>query len=265
MITDEQLAKAVAEVRRDGIAITKSVFSIDEVNTLRSGAFLALTQVEEIARRGYKHKALETVDTGRTKSPALLFWPSLVNETLESFRRDARLQAIVGALLGPNIKQLNNQVYYRLPGDTDSFAWHQDIMFRAPRKDYPGIVEQDAYLQTAIIVDPIRTSRGAIEYVVGSHKMGDLDLVENGARGLRGFQPDDRPDSIAHLPVKSYEADPGDVMIWSALTVHGSAANRSENHRMYYMNGFAKADCSKPWPYYVKNGRAQRIDPSKIP
>ena len=260
-----QLLDAISHYRRDGVAVVKSVFSAEEMNTLRSAAFMALTDPGEINRRGYKHCALETVDTGSTKSPALLFWPSLANETLERFRRDERLQEIVRSILGPHVKQLNNQIYFRLPGDTDSFAWHQDIMFRVPREDYPGIVEQDAYLQVAIVVDPIRESNGAIEYVVGSHKIGDLSLVQSDTPSLRGYDHDGRPARVAHLPVKAYEADPGDVMIWSSLTVHGSAENQSGTHRMYFMNGFAKAECCKPWPYYMKDGRIQEIDTGAIP
>ena len=169
-------------------------------------------------------------------------------------------------ILGPDVKQLNNQIYYRLPGDGDSFAWHQDIMFRSPRSDYPGIIEQDAYLQTGIIIDRMCSENGGVEYVLGSHKLGDIGLVaDRDYAALRGFERDRNAEKFAHLPTRIFDADPGDVLIWSSLIVHGSTQNRSEHHRMYYMNGFAKAACCRPWPYYLRDGRLVPLDVSLIP
>ena len=59
-------------------------------------------------------------------------WPALVDATLDAIRCDPRMVAIVEGLLGPEVKQLDDQIYFRLPGDPDSFAWHQDVMFRRP-------------------------------------------------------------------------------------------------------------------------------------
>jgi ectoine hydroxylase-related dioxygenase (phytanoyl-CoA dioxygenase family) len=252
--------------RRDGVALIPGVFTAREADALRSAAYMALTQLGEIKAKGYRHLALETVKHADVESPALLFWPCLANRSLDAFRTDLRLRKIVSELLGPDVKQLNNQLYFRLPGDGDSFAWHQDIMFRTPRRDYPEIVERDAYLQTAIIVDPMRKTNGGVEFVLGSHKLGDLGLVENGKfRELRGFDRTKNASRFADLPTHIFEADAGDVMIWSSLTVHGSEANRSDQHRMYYMNGFAAAECSKPWPDYLQYGELAALDPSSIP
>ena len=124
---EARLAETLSQYQRDGIAVIRSVFTPSEMNTLRSAAFMALTELGDIGHNGYRGKALETVDTGQTKSPALVFWPALASAALDEFRTDPRLQTIVRALLGPDVKQLNNQIYFRLPGDTDSFAWHQDI------------------------------------------------------------------------------------------------------------------------------------------
>jgi len=252
--------------RRDGVTVIKGVFRPEEMNEIRSAAYMALTQLSKITENGYKYRPLETTTRSGGESPALIFWPSLANETLDRYRKDERLQKIVSSILGPNVKQLNNQLYYRLPGDGDSFAWHQDIMFRSPRSEYPGIIEQDAYLQTAIIVDRMRAENGGVEYVLGSHKLGDIGIIEDNDFGsLRGFDRNKNAEKFKHLPTKIFDADPGDMLIWSSLIVHGSQPNRSEHHRMYYMNGFAKAECSKPWPYYIKDGKLADLDPSMIP
>jgi ectoine hydroxylase-related dioxygenase (phytanoyl-CoA dioxygenase family) len=221
--------------RRDGAALIEAVFTAQEVDGLRAAAFMALTELAQIRAAGYRHNALETVKYNGNEAPALLFWPSLANRKLDAFRTDRRLRAIVSELLGPDIKQLNNQLYYRLPGDGDSFAWHQDIMFRAPLDEYPGIVENDAYLQTAIVVDAMNPENGGVEFVLGSHRLGDLGLVDVGSRALRGFDRTRNAAAFAELPTRIFEAEPGDVLIWSSLTVHGSEPNRSDQHRMYYV------------------------------
>ncbi|MGE3770356.1 MAG: phytanoyl-CoA dioxygenase family protein [Bdellovibrionales bacterium] len=261
----------VSAYQDNGVVVIPGVFSVPEINLLRSAAFMALTQIQKISAAGYKHGALEEVRHKNSPipstSPALLFWGALVNPVLDAFRTDRRLREIVTNLLGPDVKQLNNQMYYRLPGDGDSFAWHQDIMFRTPLAEYPGIIENDAYLQTAIVVDRISKENGGIEFVYGSHKLGNLNLIEypRDTRNLRGFSRDGSATPFAHLISDVVEANPGDVMVWSSLTVHGSESNTSQQHRMYYMNGFAAAAHCQPWPWYTKDGILQPLDASLIP
>jgi hypothetical protein len=82
---------------------------------------------------------------------------------------------------------------------------------------------------------------------------------------LRGFRREELPGHIRALRQVPMEADPGDVLVWSSLTVHGSEANTSNDSRMYYMNGFARARNCTPWPHYCQNGRIIDLDPSRIP
>lgn len=255
----------VAAYRRDGVTRIPQVFSADEVNALRSSVYLALTKIADAERAGGP-AALQIINRSGTPSPALLFWPATLNAVVDKFRMDPRLIRIVTSVIGPDTKQLNNQFYFRLPGDGDSFAWHQDVMFRSPRSEYPGLVDQDAYLQTAIIIDPMRAANGGVEYVLGSHKLGDLHVVDDhNFSALRGFEREVNAAKFNHLPTKLFDADPGDVIIWSSLIVHGSQPNRSSGHRSYLMNGFAKAECCRPWPWYTKGGELQPLDTNAIP
>ncbi len=138
-------------------------------------------------------------------------------------------------------------------------------MFRSPQADYPGIVEKDACLQTAIIIDDMSEENGPIQFVLGSHQLGDLKLVSEDYVALRGFSPIAETAAFAHLLVKKLTAQSGDVVIWSSLSEHGSERNPSKSPRAYYMNGFAKAECSRPWPDYLKNGKLQALDFRSIP
>jgi len=266
-ITEEALLACRAEYRVYGVARLRGVFNRNEINLLRKSALHALTQLPEISNAGYRHAPLETVrDADGHASPALVFWPCLANKALDGLRVDARLQSVVTAILGPDVKQLNNQFYYRLPGDSDSFAWHQDIMFRHPLDTYPRIVEDDGYLQTAIVVDEMNASNAPIIFIQGSNHFGDMTLHAPGDYSqLRGFARDKLPPAIRALAQVEMHAQPGDLLVWSSLTVHGSEANRSDAPRMYYMNGFARAKNSHGWPSYCRDGRIAPLDATLIP
>lgn len=241
---------------KDGIAVIPSIFTKDEMDRLRGAALVALTTNDNWK---YPHRYIEYKKRdGENAFPALIFWPALVNEYIDEIHKDPRLQMIVKAFLGDNVKQLNNQIYFRFPGDGDEFAWHQDVCFREPRSRYPGI--EGAYLQTAIVIDDMTLENSPIEFIPGSHLKGEweLDSVDGVTKMLREFRR-------GGLEGKKYTAKSGDVIVWSVLTVHGSEANQSSRSRMYYMNGFARADAALDWPYYLKDGVVQDIDYTKIP
>lgn len=218
----------------NGYALIAGVFPKSRIDKLRAAVLEALTfPGPNIQWRG--------------DFPALFFEPP--HTYLDAMR--ARIAPIVQEVLGPNVLQLNNQYYFRLPGDGDEFAWHQDISFRTPPELFDGI--ETRYLQTAIIVDHMGPSNGGIEFIPGSHKSGDLALVprDGSERGLREFKRGERKGVIV-------DAHPGDVLVWSVMAVHGSEPNVSHFPRAYYMNGFASSDAVKDktrFPWYLREGR----------
>jgi ectoine hydroxylase-related dioxygenase (phytanoyl-CoA dioxygenase family) len=258
-----KVESAVGDLHRDGIARVRGVFDLREMDFLRADAYMALTRVKSIRERGYPHSPLEVRRIAEHEFPALLFWPCLASAYLEALRTDLRLRAIVTRILGPDVKQLNNQVYYRLPGDADSFSWHQDIVFRKPLDEHPGI--EEGYLQTIIVVDRMTAENGAIWFVPGSHRLGDLELIEDDQSTLRDFDPSRHAERFGGLEPEVYEAEPGDVLVWSLMTVHGSAPTAARFPRMTYMNGFCRADAAKQWPHYLRGGRPVPLDPRRIP
>ena len=250
-----------------GVSKVLGVFSMDEINRLRKAALQVLTQLPAISSGGYRHAPLESAkDPEGIVSPALVFWPCLANSVFDKLRTDERLRNIAMAILGSDIKQLNNQFYYRMPGDGDSFSWHQDIMFRYPLDAYPGVVEEGGYLQTAIVVDKMTLANSPIIFIEGSHLYGNLFLHQPGDYSkLRGFHREQLPEDLKSLKQLPLEAEPGDVLVWSALTIHGSETNRSNDSRMYYMNGFARTRNAVPWPHYCVNRSIAKLDPRLIP
>lgn len=224
-------------LKRDGVARIEEVFTKGEMDELRCLCWRAFRSAKdsEIQWKGL--------------FPALLF----CGDQLNKFRKDGRLAEIASKALGPNILQLNNQVYFRLPGDGDQFSWHQDISFRIPKDHYQQI--ETGYLQTAIVIDQMLEENSPIEFVLGSHEQGDLDLIprDGTERGLRRYDPAE----FSSVAAKSL-ALPGDVLVWSVMSVHGSQPNQSNLSRMYYMNGFAKSETvikgREQWPRYMEGG-----------
>ena len=164
-----------------------------------------------------------------------------------------RLVNLVKFFVGDNVKQINNQVYFREGGDQDQFAWHQDIMFRE-NQNFNGDVEDD-YFQTIIAVDDITEDNGAVEFIEGSHKTMRIGAPGN----LRVFSRGDWKGT-------KYVAKKGDVLIWSVMTVHGSEPNHSNSDRMTYMNGFCRSKATTTYPDYLINGKViDKMNPKLIP
>lgn len=240
------------DFERDGVAKIEGVFTLDEVDKMRADAIMSIGRARDFC---HSRVRVQTRDLDGVDFPALSFFPALSSRYLNKVRCDERLRSVVCDFLGPNVKQLNNQFYFRLPGDDDQFEWHQDIFFRQPPEDFPGI--QNAYLQTAIIIDEQGPESGGVEYVRGSHKSGDLHLIDHNASA---------PDKLRQYTKNKFigerfDLKPGDLLVWSVMIVHGSQVNISRTPRMVYMNGFGSAHASKYFPYYTKDGKViQHMD-----
>lgn len=236
------------EYEEKGVIIIPDVFSSSECESIKSAAYS--TTDEQILAAGYPH--LSAIEQAYNKKSLLLF-PSLANETLNSIRTSKVMVELVREFIGEDVRQINNQIYFRESGDADEFAWHQDIIFREPHIFNDDV--EDDYFQTIIAVDDITEENGAIEFIEGSHKNMRISKPEN----LRKF---DRGD----LKGKKYTAKKGSVLIWSVLIVHGSERNNSNADRMTYMNGFCRTKAAKTYPHYLIGGEVvSKIDPKMIP
>jgi len=160
---------------------------------------------------------------------------------------------IVQSFLGDNVRQINNQVYFREAEDLDTFAWHRDTIFRESGV-FTASISSD-YLQTIIAVDDITPSNGAVEFIEGSHMWPIFPVPKN----LRQF-------NRQNLYGTKYTATRGSVMLWSVNIIHGSEENTSGNSRMTYMNGFCKSASVLDYPEYLVDGKViHQINPERIP
>ena len=235
------------EYEEKGVIVIPNVFTASECDRIRQEAY-SVTD-EAIKSAGYPHVPSEQAYNKKS----LIFFPALANEYLNSVRTDNVMVEIVRTFIGDNVRQINNQVYFREAGDQDEFAWHQDIIFREPKIFGNDVV--DDYFQTIIAVDDITEDNGAIEFIEGSHKTMNISKPSN----LRKFERGD-------LKGKKYTATKGSVLIWSVMIVHGSEPNHSNSNRMTYMNGFCRTKAATTYPHYLINGKVvPNINPAMIP
>lgn len=233
------------EFLKHGIVIIPNVFTEDECLEIKKQAY-SVTD-EQIVRGGYPHGPSETAYDKKS----LIFFPALANEYLNKIRTDQRLSNIVKSIIGNNVRQINNQVYFRERNDIDQFAWHRDTIFREDHL-FKKSVSTD-YLQTIIAVDDITENNGVVEFIPGSHKWENFPKPKN----LRIFERND-------LYGIKYTMNKGSVAVWSVMIVHGSESNFSNSDRMTYMNGFCKTESVSSYPHYLIDGKIEKTLNSKM-
>ena len=242
--------------REFGYAVVRGVFGAEEIGELAE-AF------DRVYARGLEHGAsfrhqnvFFQVAADDNLGPIVRFvqWPAYFDDVFERFRLDRRMWEILAPLLGPDLKQIINQLHWKPPGAANvEFGYHQDIKFRRPRSAYRQT--EASYLQTGIAVDPHRKDNGAMIVFPGSHKLGELDFGEKGRVMNRPLSDEDL--ARAGLdPASKVELilEPGDVAFWNLYTVHGSGPNASATDRRFYLNGYVAAEHCDRGEWAFKGG-----------
>ena len=251
----------VAAYNLNGVVLLRGVLDLPAVNTLRrciddatetlhespAGYDLsALTRAAEIEDEDLLRKLSEgqydvAALTGfiRASGESLLFDEagkadgSFVLDTAISSRHEAFRQfclkgavpEIAGALLGSErVTFLGDQIFVKQPRTRERTAFHQD----APYFE----VEGDQCCVLWISVDPVTRKNGAMRYVRGSHRGGELyapNVFVSRTR-LPGSEGELLPDIEANpdgYDLVSYDVEPGDILVHNYKTIHGAGGNLS--------------------------------------
>ncbi|MCR5871638.1 MULTISPECIES: phytanoyl-CoA dioxygenase family protein [unclassified Sphingomonas] len=252
----------VAQYRTNGYAIVRGVFSPDEV--ARIGAAIDAVHAEGVAHgRSFRHGNLFyniAPDADGDPLVRMVQWPSYHNAVLDSVRLDPRWVALLGPLIGGDLKQIINQLHWKAPGSRGDFAWHQDSRFRKPDAAYRNL--GDSYIQTGLAIDPHTRDSGAMRMIPNSHRAGPLDL-DTDIEVLGNEMTDHalRDAGIDPASVVDLELAPGDIAMWSPYLVHGSGRNTADHQRRFYINGYVRAeDCDRgEWAF--RDGRPVPLGP----
>lgn len=244
---------------RDGYAVARGVFSAAEVSAMRARFDAWRAEMLELHASTFvkgNHRVWIGEAGGRGGEGSAkrvlrgVQWPSYADAALDAVRTDARLFALASALLGPDIKQIINQMHWKTPGSLTQWRYHQDLRARKPDAAYRELFS--SYVNTGIAVERHADETGAMRVVPGSHlcrrDLGLEALAE--ALGVDAHPPTDaelrellRRAGVDPDALRTLALEPGDVAVWHPYVVHGGGLNTSTGggHRAFYIGGFVIA------------------------
>ena len=247
----------IEHYQEQGYAVIRGVFGSRDIGELAEA--FDRVYVRAIAHRtSFRHQNVFfqiTPDPKLGRVVRFAQWPSYFDKSLDRYRIDPRMLAIIKPLIGDNVKQIINQLHWKPPGaEMVEFGYHQDIRFRQPRYAYRS--PATSFVQTAMAIDPHHTDNGAICIYPGSHKLGELRFPESGRVMNRTLNDTDlarvglNPADVVQLSL-----DPGDLALWNLYTVHGSGPNNSTRDRRTYINGYVRAENCDRGEWAFRRGR----------
>jgi ectoine hydroxylase-related dioxygenase (phytanoyl-CoA dioxygenase family) len=233
--------------------------------------FLSTTETEEIAaeadamyREGLKHHAtyrdknllFEVLDDPKAKRRVVLqaHWTAWLSPLMERMRRSDKYFSVLEPFLGRDIKQISHQVHWKPPGAKYTFyRFHQDARFREGNvKDFDFVRSS---VTTGLAIDRQTVANGALRIIPRSHRLGYLGLSDDGPIMVGQTQDDELrragldPDNIV-----TCEMEPGDLLVWTLFTVHGSAPNVSDYDRRFMINSYVRANDSDRGEWAFRGG-----------
>ena len=156
---------------------------------------------------------------------------------LWSYAIDPAVLAAVRSIVGDALHSISSNVFNKPPGVDGRHPLHQDLRYFALRP-------ADKIVASWTAIDRCTRENGCIAVVPGSHRgslgrHGDPDWphVNSGFFALEDVDPEAR----VHV-----EMDPGDLLLFHPLLVHGSGRNRTSGFRRAISTHYASADCARP-------------------
>ncbi len=212
MLTQEQ----IDFYRENGYLLVKGVFSKEEAAAFRREAHALIERLQ--ATRNVEATWESAKEVTATKTSLLHCHDvQFQSAALTSLLVNDRLTAIAADVMDtPNVQLHHNKLFIKPPEKGSPFPMHQDQPF------FPH--DNDSMIAAIIHFDDAPLAKGCVRVVPGSHKLGAIPHVKEG-----GW----------HLPLDQYplessvpcEAEAGDVLLFSYLTIHGSGVNTSDEAR----------------------------------
>ncbi len=246
----------VEQVHEQGYAVVRGFIPPPEMREI--GA-----EVDRLYQEGLKHHAtyrdknllFEVLDDPKARRRVVLqaHWTAWISPLMESLRRQPRMLEVLEPFLGRDIKQITHQLHWKPPGAKYTFyRYHQDARFRnaaAMRNLLYGS------LNTGLAIDPQTEANGALRIVPRSHLNGYLGLSEDGTI-MTGETPDEELRKVGLDPATTVTCvmEPGDLVIWTLYTVHGSAHNLSRHDRRFMISSYVRAADSERGEWAFRDG-----------
>ncbi len=132
---------------------------------------------------------------------------------------DPGLLDLVEAIEGPDLLLWTTDLFHRPAGHGVPTAWHQDDEY------WP--IEPMGATTAWVAITPCRKANGCLRVIPGSHRRRALHRVDDSGAFPRNLDPD----SFDEADAVDVELEPGQLMLFHALLVHGSWPNTSSQPR----------------------------------
>jgi ectoine hydroxylase-related dioxygenase (phytanoyl-CoA dioxygenase family) len=148
---------------------------------------------------------------------------------------------MVEQIIGANVKAATAQLTFKLCGNTQFFAWHQDN----------GYGELDPYnaVSTLTALDDADEENGCLWLIPGSHRQGQVLRVDGMPCIDREIRAEVDESQAIPLPLRA-----GEAFLLHCWTLHQSGPNRSSRDRRILFMRYADADAVE-----VYNHRKPRL------
>jgi ectoine hydroxylase-related dioxygenase (phytanoyl-CoA dioxygenase family) len=245
------------ELETDGFAVVRGFLSPSETACLSA-------ETHRLYQEGLKHHAtyrdknllFEVLDDPKANRRVVLqaHWTAWISPLMERMRRSPQFFTVLEPFLGPDIKQISHQVHWKPSGAKyTSYRFHQDARFRE------GNIKDFGYLRstvtTGLAIDPQTADNGALRVIPGSHRLGYLGLSDDGPIMVGQTQDDElRRAGLDPSSIVTCEMEPGDLLLWTLFTVHGSAPNTSSYDRRFMINSYVRASDSERGEWAFRGG-----------
>jgi len=247
----------VARLDADGYAIVRGFLSPSE--TAEIGA-----EVDRMYQEGLRHHAtyrnknllFEVLNDPKAHRRVVLqaHWTAWLSPLMERMRRSEKYFDVLRPFLGADIKQITHQVHWKPPGAKYTFyRFHQDARFRQ------GNDQDFRYLRstvtTGLAIDRQTVENGALRVFPASHRLGYLGLSDDGPIMVGQTQDEElRRAGLDPSTMVTCEMEPGDLLLWTLFTVHGSAPNVSDYDRRFMINSYVRACDSDRGEWAFRDG-----------
>jgi len=251
------MSDLIAQLDTEGYAVLRGFLSPAEVAEVS-------TEVDRVYQEGLKHHAtyrdhnllFEILDDPKAQRRVVLqaHWTAWISPLLERLRRNEKFFAVLEPFLGPDIKQITHQLHWKPPGAKYTFyRFHQDARFRE------GKIKTRDYLRstvtTGLAIDRQTVANGALRIIPRSHRLGYLGLSDDGPIMVGQTQDEElRRCGLDPASIVTCEMEPGDLLLWTLFTAHGSAPNTSDYDRRFMINSYVRAADSERGEWAFRGG-----------
>lgn len=179
---------------RDGYVVLRGFLSPEELEELRAHAERCLSEVKKAEEKRQHQGIAKNLNK--------------IDHWFEDQLERGKHAELISALLEDDLEPATAAWFDRIPGESSGIEPHFDAV---------GHRREGATIWIAL--DRADRENGCLYYVKGTHRQKLPSHV-----GLEGFSSESK-EAVA------IEAEPGDAIVHSSLTVHWSDANRSQRSR----------------------------------